>query len=192
MSGKSMQTISFRPSTPSMRSLPTDWEGRLFCGVQLEWNYEAKWVDLSMPNYVKEMRHKFLHDRPSRPEHAPHRWSCPTHGPGPQLPEPEDDSPPLDAKGINEIQQVVGSSLHHGRAIDSTILPALNSISAEQSKATERTRQDAKKLLDYLATHPDAVIRHVKSDMILHVHTATPPPTYQPRNQEASSEGTST
>ena len=140
-----------------------------------------------MPNYVKEMRHKFQHDRPSQPEHAPYRWNRPTYGPGPQLPEPEDDSPPLDAKGINEIQQVVGSSLHCGRAIDSTILPALNSISAEQSKATERTRQDAKKLLDYLATHPDAVIRYVKSDMILHVHMATPP-TYQPRNQEASSE----
>ena len=124
-----------------------------------------------MPNYVKEMRHKFQHDRPSRPEHAPYRWNRPTHGPGPQLPEPEDDSPPLDAKGINEIQQVVGSSLYHGRAIDSTILPALNGISAEQSKATERTRQDAKKLLDYLATHPDAVIRHVKSDMILHAHS---------------------
>ena len=149
----------------SKHKITTDWEGRLYCGIQLEWNYEAKWVDLSMPNYVKEMRHKFQHDRPSRPEHAPYRWNRPTHGPGPQLPEPEDDSPPLDAKGINEIQQVVGSSLCYGRAIDSTILPALNSISAEQSKATERTRQDAKKLLDYLATHPDAVIRHVKSDM---------------------------
>ena len=78
---------------------------------------------------------------------------------------------PLDAKGINEIQQVVGSSLCHGRAIDSTTLPALTSISAEQSKATECTREDAKKLLDCLATHPDAVIRYVKSDMILHVHS---------------------
>ena len=123
---------------------------------------------ISVPNYVKEMRHKFQHDRPSRPEHAPCRWNRPTYGPGPQLSEPEDDSPPLDAKGINEIQQVVGSSsLHHGRAIDSTILPALNSISAEQSKAAERTRQDAKKLLDCLATHPDAVTRCVKSDMVL-------------------------
>ena len=71
----------------------------------------------------------------------------------------EDDSPPLDAKGINEIQQVVGSSLCCGRAIDSAVLPALNnSTSAEQSKAAERTRKDAKKLLDCLATHPDAVM----------------------------------
>ena len=175
----------------SKHKITTDWEGRLYCGVQLEWNYEAKWVDLSMPNYVKEMRHKFQHDRPSRPEHAPCRWNRPTHGPGPQLPEPEDDSPPLDAKGINEIQQVVGSSLHYGRAIDSTILPALNSISAEQSKATERTRQDAKKLLDYLATHPDAVIRCVKSDMIPHAH-GDASHLSAPRNQEASSEGAST
>ena len=50
----------------SKYKITTDWEGRLYCGIQLEWNYEAKWVDLSMPNYVKEMRHKFQqHDRPS-------------------------------------------------------------------------------------------------------------------------------
>ena len=120
-----------------------------------------------MLNYVKEMRHKFQHDRP---EHAPCRWNRPTHGPGPQLPEPEDDSPPLDAKGINEIQQVVGSSLHYGRAIDSTILPAaLNGISAEQSKATERTRQDAKKLLDYFTKHHPARYHVDMRPVYLHV-----------------------
>ena len=155
----------------SKYKITTDWEGRLYCGIQLDWNYVERWVDLSMPNYIKEMRHKFQHKFPSRLEHAPYRWNRPTYGAGPQLTEPEDQSPPLDAEGINEIQQIVGSSLYYGRAIDSTILPALTSISAEQSKATERTREDAKKLLNYLATHPDAVIRYVKSDMILHVHS---------------------
>ena len=33
----------------SKYKITTDWEGRLYCGIQLEWNYEAKWVDLSMP-----------------------------------------------------------------------------------------------------------------------------------------------
>ena len=124
----------------SKYKITTDWDGRLYCGIQLDWNYDARWVDLSMPDYIKEMRHKFQHSTPSRLEHAPYRWNRPTYGPGPQLTEPEDDSPPLDAKGINEIQQIVGSSLYYGRAIDNTILPAITSLSSEQSKATERTR----------------------------------------------------
>ena len=69
------------------------------------------------------------------------------------------------------IQQKVGSAYYYGRAIDSTILPSLTSISAEQSKATERTAADVTKLFDYLATHPDATIRYVASDMVLHVHS---------------------
>ena len=73
---------------------------------------------------------------------------------GPQFAEKEDDSPLLDAKGINEIQQKVGSAYYYGRAIDSTIIPSLTSISAEQSQATERTKRDVNKLFDYLSVFP--------------------------------------
>ena len=47
----------------------------------------------------------------------------------------------------------------------------ITSISAEQSKATERTKSDVNKIFDYLATHPQATIRYVASDMVLHVHS---------------------
>ena len=148
-----------------------DWDGKLYCGIQLDWNYNKRWVDLSMPRYVREMLHRFQHATPSRPEHAPYRFTRVQYGPGPQFAEKEDDSPLLDAKGINEIQQKVGSAYYYGRAIDSTIIPSLTSISAEQSQATERTKRDVNKLFDYLATHPHAKIRYVASDMILHVHS---------------------
>jgi hypothetical protein len=39
-----------------------------------------------------------------------------------------------------------------------------------QSKATEQTAEDAVKFLNYCATHPDAVLRYNKSDMILRGH----------------------
>ena len=29
-----------------------DWEGRLFCGITLDWNYNMRHVDLSVPGYV--------------------------------------------------------------------------------------------------------------------------------------------
>jgi hypothetical protein len=47
----------------------------------------------------------------------------------------------------------------------------LNDIATEQTKATEKTQAATNQLLDYLATHPDAAIRHHASDMILHIHS---------------------
>ena len=30
----------------------TNWEGALYCGITLEWNYEEIWLDISMPGYI--------------------------------------------------------------------------------------------------------------------------------------------
>jgi hypothetical protein len=69
------------------------------------------------------------------------------------------------------IQKVTGSVLYYARAVDPTVLMPLNDISTEQTKATEKTQAAKNKLLDYLATHPDATIRYHAPDMILHIHS---------------------
>jgi hypothetical protein len=51
------------------------------------------------------------------------------------------------------------------------MLVALNAISASQSKATENTAAAIVHLLDYAATHPDAILRYQRSDMVLHIHS---------------------
>ncbi len=48
---------------------------------------------------------------------------------------------------------------------------ALSYIASEQTKGTKNRMDKAKKLLDYLATHPDATIRFQASDMILNIHS---------------------
>ena len=55
--------------------------------------------------------------------------------------------------------------------MDSTLLPALNTLSYQQSKPTENTQKLARQLLDYVATYPDAVIHFKRSDMILYIHS---------------------
>jgi hypothetical protein len=47
----------------------------------------------------------------------------------------------------------------------------LNDIDTEQTRATEKTQAATNQMLDYLATHPDATIRHHASNMILHIHS---------------------
>jgi hypothetical protein len=61
--------------------------------------------------------------------------------------------------------------LYYARAVDFTMLVALNAISASHSKATENIAAAIVHLLRYAATHPDAILRYTHSDMVLHIHS---------------------
>ena len=152
-------------------SITIDWSGTKFCGLRLEWNYERKFVDVSMPSYISNLVKKMQHSPPRKPQHAPHKWIAKRYGRHPQLAPLEDITPTLPLEGIKFIQKVVGSLLYYGRAIDNTILPAVNELSITQAKPTEKTKEAANMLLDYLMTHPDAKIRFYGSRMQLHVES---------------------
>ena len=38
-----------------------DWEGGNYYGLNLDWNYNKIYVDVSMPGYVAKALHKFQH-----------------------------------------------------------------------------------------------------------------------------------
>jgi hypothetical protein len=137
----------------------------------LEWNYNERYLDIQMPAYVPDKLHEFGHKPPKQPQHAPYPAPEPRFGKAAQEPAPADTMPALDANGKIRIQKVVGSFLYYGRACDITILKALNSLARQQSKPTKATAKRTDHLLDYLATHPDAVIRYYASDMILNIHS---------------------
>jgi len=48
---------------------------------------------------------------------------------------------------------------------------ALGSLAAAQSKGTQATIEACTNLLNYAATHPDAVLQYHASDMILNIHS---------------------
>ena len=53
-------------------AVSVDWDGELFCGIKLEWDYQHQTVDLSMPGYITKILQRFLHPKPKEPEHQPH------------------------------------------------------------------------------------------------------------------------
>jgi hypothetical protein len=61
--------------------------------------------------------------------------------------------------------------LYYAREVDPTVLMPLNDIVTEQTKATEKTQAATNQILDYLATHPDAIIQYHAYDMILNIHS---------------------
>jgi hypothetical protein len=69
-----------------------DWEGKLYCGITLNWDYDKRTVDLSMPGYIDAVLHKFQHPPPKQPQDAPFKSNRPQYGQKVQLTDQPDDS----------------------------------------------------------------------------------------------------
>ncbi|KAL7542750.1 hypothetical protein ACHAWF_007246 [Thalassiosira exigua] len=52
-------------------SLTGDREGKLHCGIKLNWNYDQRWVDFGMPGYVKKGLQKYAQSLPQQLQYSP-------------------------------------------------------------------------------------------------------------------------
>jgi hypothetical protein len=122
-----------------------------------------------MPDYIEKILERLCHPSPSTPQYSPHEHFPITFGGKGtrQYATAPDLSPPLSSSKY--IQQVVGSLLYYARALDNTILPALNDISTQQSKPTQNTLKKCKRLLDYVSTYKHTFLRYYASNLILSV-----------------------
>ena len=91
-----------------------------------------------------------------------------------QLTDPIDTSTPLLLHEVKCLQQIIGTFLFYGHAVDPTILTALSELSSNQATTAEATKHACHQFLDYCASHPNDSIRYHASDMVQN-STATPP-----------------
>ena len=80
-------------------AVSVNWEGTLFCGITLKWDYTKRTVELSMPGYVENALHEFQHKTAGRPEHAPYQHNEPQYGAKVQMTDPINESPELSREG---------------------------------------------------------------------------------------------
>ena len=78
-------------------------------------------------------------------------------------------APKLDKRNITPVQSIAVTFLYILRAVDPTMLVALNKICAKQASPTTDTVQKTKMLIDYASMQPDAVTRFHASDICLHI-----------------------
>jgi hypothetical protein len=81
----------------------TYWEGTLYCGITLKWDYSTRTVDTSMPDYVAKVITKLCASPPQRPQHSPHSWRPPTYGTNVQYTAPNDTSALLSSEAITHL-----------------------------------------------------------------------------------------
>jgi hypothetical protein len=89
-------------------NISSDWNGTAYCGLTLDWNYQDRTVDLSMPRYIKAALNKYQHPAPARPEHSPHTWNPPIYGAKTQFVSDPTPSPQFQTKmstNYNNLQE---------------------------------------------------------------------------------------
>ncbi len=147
-------------------TLTEDWTGDLYCGISLPWDYKARKLEILMPGYIKKQLLKYEHIM-QRIQHCPYSPEPKKYGAKAQFPLTQDNSRKLTNKEIKQVQKIDGSILYYARAVDMTVtvLMALSLIASEQTKGTEHTYEKAYQVLNYLASHPDAVVKFQASDM---------------------------
>ena len=50
----------------------TDWEGRNYCGLTLNWNYDEGYVDVAMPKYFPDSVKRLQHVPKKYPQYSLH------------------------------------------------------------------------------------------------------------------------
>ena len=113
-------------------TISIDWGGGKYCDLTLDWNYDKKYVDVSIPGYTKKSLHKFQHPTHKRPQHAPHECTALSYGLRVQYTHTEPDLPTLDPVGTQRVQSITGTLLYYSQAVNPTMLPALNKIYTQQ------------------------------------------------------------
>ncbi|EJK62785.1 hypothetical protein THAOC_16591 [Thalassiosira oceanica] len=150
--------------------IKSDWTGTKYIGITLDWDYEKRHVHLSMPGYGAKALTRFQHPAPSTRQDSPHPHTPPNYGAKQQFATPADTSTQLDSQGQKFIQQVNGTFLFKGRAVNSPLLVPLSSLSSQQASPTETTMTKARQLLDFIASQEEPILTYHASEMILAAH----------------------
>jgi hypothetical protein len=147
--------------------ITTDWTGGKYLGITIRFGADprGKYVALSIPGYVAKQLLRF---KPTGTPHAasPSVYTPPVMG---RQTTTVDHGRELTPVEHTRIQAIVGAFLFYSRAVDVTMLTAVNDLASPGGPPTERMLAMADRLLAYAATHPDNELRFYESDMILEI-----------------------
>jgi hypothetical protein len=124
-----------------------------------------------MLEYIPQALVRLKHKAPRMPQHQPYPHIKPIYGATKQYAEQTDVSKPASKEETTYIQEVIGTLLYYAQCVDASMLTALGSLATQQANSMKNTLKMVKQLLDYAATHPDAIVTYHASDMVLAAHS---------------------
>ena len=140
-------------------------------GITITHDREANTITLSMPGYVRKALERFnINPDTAKGANSPAIYEPPDYGAKIQYDEIEDDRP-ISAEAKTRIQQIVGVFLFYARAVDPTMLCAVNKLASKQAAPTVDTVTQADRILQYAHRYPNAAVTIRASDMQLRCHS---------------------
>ena len=121
--------------------ITVDMTGSKHLGFIFKWNDSAKSISLSLPIYILKVLKRF------HPGEIPHGAASPAVYTPPQYGAHIQHASRC-SRGVT-VQEIVGCMLFYARAVDSSMLTAVNHISSDQAKPTRRVMAAAEHLLQY-------------------------------------------
>ena len=124
-----------------------------------------------MDDYIANLRVKYYHPDPRKPQHFPYKHAAIIYGAKVQYAAKDNYSPPLDDDCILCVQTIVGALLFYGRAIYNKLIVALSELRQQQAAAIQATNDAILQLLDYVSTYPSNGFTFRAINMILSDHS---------------------
>ena len=145
-----------------------DWEGKKYLGMDIDMDYSNRSVSISMPGYVKKALLRFHVDKVSKNTNSPMTHIPPNYGQKIQFENTigEDDII-TDPTFKKNLQQIIGVFLYYARAVDPTMIVAVNKLASQQNNPTSHTAQELDRFLQYAATWPETKQVYYANDMKL-------------------------
>ncbi len=141
-----------------------------YVGITLHHNKLQRYIDMSIPGYVKKAIQRFKRDNLKGAD-SPIIYVPPNYGKHQQEVPLEEPSVPLTASEKLEVQEIVGVFLFYARAVDPTMLTAINKIASRQAKPTSLIKKEVERFLQYANKWPEATMRVRASNMKLVCHS---------------------
>lgn len=151
--------------------IKVDVTARKYIGITIEHNKTERHMKLSVPGYIAAALKRFGIKPKEHRTNAPSPYLEPRYSDKTPQKATVDDSKPVGPAEKKFIQEVVGVLGWYARAVDNTILCAVNKLGSRQAQPTEAVLRDTYQLLDYVATWPDATLVYHPSDMMLMQHS---------------------
>ena len=154
-----------------MYTMTTDFgTTQKYVGITLTHNKAKHTIDMSIPGYVQKALQRFKRSH-LRGADSPIIYVPPRYGKFQQEVHPDKPSSPLTPAETLEMQEIVGVFLFYARAVDPTMLTAINKIASRQAKPTSLIKMEIERFLQYANKWPDAMMRIHASNMKLVCHS---------------------
>jgi Reverse transcriptase (RNA-dependent DNA polymerase) len=152
-------------------TITTDFSARQkYVGITLDHNKKKRYIDMSIPGYVEKAIQRFQRTNLKGAD-SPIIYVPPNYGKHQQEAPMVEPAVPLTAAETHELQEIVGVFLFYSRAVDPTMLTAINKIASRQAKPTSLIKQEVERFLQYANKWPNATMRVRASNMKLVCHS---------------------